>query len=58
MQDEAVLCKRKEVFEKAKQCNPARLGARKTRNWSHIKEVNLNPLKEHDPKQQRSKIKN
>lgn len=58
MQDEAVLCKRKEVFEKAKQCNPARWGARKTRNWSHIKEVNLNPLKEHDPKQKRSKIKN
>jgi transposase InsO family protein len=43
-EDSEILKKRKVVYEKAKLENPERWGKRETRNWSEIKEVNLNYL--------------
>jgi len=39
--------KRKEVYEAAKCSKPGRWKSRQTRNWKHIKEVWLNPPREH-----------
>lgn len=43
-EDEAIMEKRRKVYEQAKQRNPNRWSGR-TRNWDHITEVSLNPLK-------------
>ena len=44
-EDKAILAKRKEVYELAKKREPNRW-SKQTRNWDHIGEVSLNPLKE------------
>ena len=46
-QDKEILRKRKEVYEAAKCSKPGRWKSRQTRNWEHIKEVWLNPPREH-----------
>lgn len=43
-EDEAILLNRKKVYQKAKMKHPERWSG-DTRNWEHIKEVNLNPEK-------------
>ena len=45
--DKGILHKRKEVYEAAKCSKPGRWKSRQTRNWEHIKEVWLNPPREH-----------
>jgi len=44
-QDEAILAKRKQVYEQAKATNPERWSG-ETRHWRHVKEVHLNPEKQ------------
>jgi hypothetical protein len=46
-QDEEILRKRKAVYEAAKCSKPGRWKSRQTRNWEHVKEVWLNPPREH-----------
>jgi putative transposase len=46
-QDKGILRKRKEVYEAAKCGKPGRWKSRQTRNWDRIKEVWLNPPREH-----------
>ena len=41
--DEAILLKRRQVYEDARQQRPERWPTPKTRNWDRIKEVKLNP---------------
>ena len=45
--DKEILQKRKAVYEAAKCSKPGRWKSRQTRNWGHIKEVWLNPPREH-----------
>lgn len=44
--DKSILAKRMDTYEAAKQAYPARWGSRNTRNWTPIRTVRLNPLKE------------
>jgi len=44
-EDKLILGKRKEVYEEAKQKNPARWASGKTRTWEPIQKVALNPSK-------------
>ena len=46
-QDKEILQKLKQVYEAAKCTKPGRWKSRQTRNWEHIKEVWLNPPREH-----------
>jgi putative transposase len=46
-QDKEILQKRKKVYEEAKCSKPGRWKSRQTRNWVHVKEVWLNPQREH-----------
>jgi putative transposase len=46
-QDKEILQNRKAVYEAAKCSKPGRWKSRQTRNWGYIKEVWLNPPREH-----------
>lgn len=46
-EDRGILGNRKEVYEAAKCSKPARWKSRQTRNWERIKEVWLNPPRQH-----------
>lgn len=43
-EDEAIMASRKQIYEQARQRNPYRWSGN-TRNWDHVSEVWLNPLK-------------